>query len=351
VLIKRLAILALVAALAGCGGKDEASGNTQNATMTGGTVRLQGAGATFPQILYERWFKEYNRADPSQEVSYQGVGSGTGIKDFIAHTVDFGASDAAMSDAEMAKVPEGVFLLPMTAGSIVITYNLPGVSHLKLSRKAYVDIFLGKITKWNDPAITADNPGVSLPDKEITVAHRSDGSGTTFVFTGHLSAVSPAWKNGPGQGKSVQWFDSSLGGKGNAGVAQIVQSTSGAIGYVEYAYAKKQNLPMATLQNKAGSFVDSTPGNCSATLAAVHLPANMRAYVTDPDGMKSYPIVTYTWILAYKHYKNATKRNAVKKMLRWCLTEGQKLSPDLYYIPLPSNVVQKVMAAVDAISG
>jgi phosphate transport system substrate-binding protein len=354
--IHRLAIVALCAVLGACGNKDEAAGGTSlsgtsgTGGATGETVRLQGSGATFPQPLYQRWFKEYNNKFPNVEVSYQGVGSGQGKKDFIAHHVDFGASDAAMEDEEMAKVDVGALLLPVTAGSIVLAFNLPGIDHLKLSRDAYVGIYLGKVTKWDDPIIAKDNPGVKLPSKPITVARRSDGSGTTFVFTGHLSAVSPEWKEKAGQGTTVQWPGQPVGGKGNPGVTAIIQSTEGGIGYVEYAYAVQQHLAMATLQNKSGNFVDSTPDNCKATLSAVELPENLRAYVKDPDGANSYPIVTYTWILAYKKMTDATKREALKKVLRWCLTEGQVMSPELNYIPLPENVVKRVMSAVDSIS-
>jgi phosphate transport system substrate-binding protein len=351
-----IATLALATALAGCGTKQEAAGAPSDAAKgrtpsSGEAARLQGAGATFPQPLYQRWFKEYNGLHPNVEVSYQGVGSGSGIKSFTAHQVDFGASDAAMKDEDMAKVDAGVLLLPMTAGSIVLTYNLPGVKSLRLSREAYVGIFLGTVKRWDDPAIAKENPGVELPSKDITSVHRSDGSGTTFVFTGHLSAVSAEWKAGPGQGTTVQWPGAGLGGQGNPGVTQIVKSTEGAIGYVEYAYAMQQGLPMATLQNKAGSFVDSSKEHCTATLSAVTLPENMRAFVTDPDGKDSYPIVTYTWILAYKKIPDAAKREAFKALLRWCLTDGQKVSPELNYIPLPESVASRVLAAVDSISG
>jgi phosphate transport system substrate-binding protein len=218
-------------------------------------VTLQGTGATFPAPLYQKWFTEYNQAHPDVQINYQALGSGAGIKQFQQHLVDFGASDAAMTDEEIAAVPDGVVLLPMTAGAVVLAYNLPDVSQpLKLSREAYVGIFLGKITKWNDPAIAKANPGVTLPDTKIQPVVRSDGSGTTFVFTSHLSAISDAWKSGPGAGKSVN-FPSAVAGKGNPGVAALIKETPGAIGYVEFGYAMQTHMPMAMLENKSGKYI------------------------------------------------------------------------------------------------
>ena len=314
----------------------------------GSTVTLVGAGASFPAPLYQRWFSEYNKRNPNVQISYQSVGSGAGIQQFTGGTVDFGASDVAMTDQEIAKVSKGVVLLPMTAGSVVLAYNLPGVRNLKLSRQAYSDIFLGKIKAWNDPQIVKSNPGVSLPNTPITVVHRSDGSGTTAVFTKHLSAISPQWRSGPGEGKSVQW-PVGVGAKGNEGVTAQIQQTPGAIGYTEYSYAKTNNLTTALLQNKAGKYVEPTANNAASALASVQLPGNLRAFVADPGGPNSYPIVTYTWILAPKNSGNPTKANAMKDMLKWGLTQGQQFAPELGYIPLPSNVVAKVRSAIDTI--
>ncbi len=312
------------------------------------TISLSGAGASFPATLYQRWFKDYNTINPNVQVSYQSVGSGAGVKQFMAGTVDFGASDGAMKPEEIAQVSKGVVLLPMTAGSIVLAYNLPGVDGLKLSRKTYVDIFLGKITQWNDPAIAADNPDLSLPDQPIQVVYRSDGSGTTEVFTKHLSAISEEWKAGPGEGKTVEW-QVGVGAKGNEGVTAQIKQNPGAIGYVEFGYAKLQNLQMATLENKSGNFVKPSFEAASKTLEAVTLPENLVAFIADPEGPDSYPIVTYTWILAYQQYDNPEKAKALKEVLKWSLTEGQKVSKDLGYIPLPANVVSKVEAAIDTI--
>jgi phosphate transport system substrate-binding protein len=352
-----LPILAFSLSLASCGGNNPPAetgspGTTVSPTNTGGgggaKVSLSGAGASFPAPLYQSWFSEYNKKNPNVQVSYQSVGSGAGVEQFTKGTVDFGASDVAMKDEEIAKVAKGVLLVPMTAGSIVLGYNLPNVKDLKLSREVYTDIFLGKITKWNDPKIVALNPGVNLPDKAITVVHRSDGSGTTAVFTKHLSAISPAWKNGPGDGKTVKW-PVGVGAKGNEGVTAQILQTEGAIGYTEYGYAKQQNIATAALENKAGKYVVPSPESGAKTLAAVKLPENLRAFITDPEGADSYPIVTYTWLLAYKTYENPEKAKALKDVMNWALTDGQKLSDGLGYVPLPPEVVTKAQAAVNTI--
>jgi phosphate transport system substrate-binding protein len=313
-------------------------------------VTLQGTGATFPAPLYQKWFAEYNKEHPNVQINYQALGSGAGIKQFQQHLVDFGASDAAMTDAEMAPVKDGVVLLPMTAGAIVLAYNLPGITtDLKLSREAYIGIFLGKITSWNDPAITKTNAGVNLPDTNITVVSRSDGSGTTFVFTSHLSAVSDAWKSGPGPGKSVN-FPVGVAGKGNPGVSALIKQTPGAVGYVEYGYAVQAKMPMALLENKSGKYVKADLNSGKDALASVQLPENLRAWVTDPTGAESYPIVTYTWLLCYKKYANGKTLDALKSVIKYGLTTGQSFSADLGYIPLPGNVVDADMKALDQIS-
>lgn len=313
-------------------------------------ITLQGTGATFPAPLYQRWFSEYNKLHPDVEINYQALGSGAGIKQFQQGLVNFGASDAAMTDAEMAAVKQGVVLLPMTAGSIVLTYNLPDApAELKLSREAYTGIFLGKITQWNDPVIAKANPGAKLSDTKITVVSRSDGSGTTFVFTSHLSAISDAWKNGPGAGKTVN-FPVGVSGKGNPGVAALIKQTPGAIGYVEYGYAKQTGMPMALLENKSGKFVKPDLETGKNSLASVKLPENLRAWIADPAGADDYPIVTYTWLLCYKKYDDPKIANALKSVIRYGLSTGQTFSVELGYIPLPPNVVSAVSKAVDQIS-
>jgi len=314
------------------------------------TITLNASGATFPAPLYGRWFAEYNKLHSDVRINYQGVGSGAGIKSFTGGLTDFGASDAAMSDAEIAAVKDGgVVLLPMTAGSIVLSYNLPGLTApVQLPRDVYPAIFLGEITKWNDPKIVAANPGVTLPDLPITVAYRADGSGTTFNFTGHLAAISPEFKTKVGSGKTVK-FPVGVGGKGNDGVAALIKQTPGTIGYVEFGYAMQTKLPMATLQNQAGKFVAPTPDSGSAALGQVDLPANLRAFVTDPTGDTSYPMVTFTWWLCHTQYTKPGVADAIKALATWCLTDGQKLAPELGYLPLPPSVVTKVQAAVSTI--
>ncbi len=362
-----ISVLTLAMSLAACGGQqgsdnatnpDASSGTAKDATASspakldlGGNVTLTGAGASFPAPLYLSWFTELNKKYPNLQVNYQSVGSGAGVEQFIKGTVDFGASDVAMKDDEIKKVPEnkGVILLPMTAGRIVLAYNLPDVAELKLPRAVYTDILLGNIKTWNDKRIADANPGVNLPNQPITVVHRSDGSGTTGVFTKHLSAISPAWKSKVGEGKTVNW-PVGVGAKGNEGVTAQIQQTQGSIGYVEYGYAKQNGLKFAALENKGGKFVTPTEESAAKTLEAVTLPADLRAFISDPEGADSYPIVTYTWILAYKKYDNPAKAKAVEAAIEYGLTEGQKVAAELGYVPLPQNVVTKVATAADQIS-
>jgi len=332
-----------VAVLATCG-------MGQPGSVRAADVTLQGTGATFPAPLYQRWFTEYNKMHPEVQINYQALGSGAGVKQFQEGLVNFGASDAAMTDEEIAAVKEGVVLLPMTAGSIVLAYNLPGApADLRLSRDAYVGIFLGKITSWKDPKIASANPGAALPDLKITPVTRSDGSGTTFVFTQHLSAISEEWKKDPGMGKSVN-FPVGVGGKGNPGVTALIKQTPGAIGYVEYGYAKQTQMPMAVLENKSGQYVKADPASEKAALASVALPADLRAWIPDPAAPTAYPIVTYTWLLAYKKYTDPKVKDALKGVIRYGLTDGQKFSDELGYIPLPDDVVTAVTKALDQIS-
>ena len=317
-------------------------------TASATAQQLSGAGATFPAPLYQRWAVEYNKLHPKVQVNYQAVGSGAGVKQFIQGTIDFGASDAAMSDEEIAKVKQGAVMIPATAGSIVVAYNLAGVADLKLSRDAYVGIFLGKVTKWNDPAIAKDNPGVKLPDLPINVAVRSDGSGTTFVFTKHLAAINKDFADEVGSDKSVTW-PVGAGGKGNEGVTALIKQTPGTVGYVEYGYAVNNGLSMASLQNKSGNFVKPTDASGAATLANVTFPENLRVWPEDPSGAEDYPIATFTWLLLYKKYSDAAKSKALKDFVVYGLTDGQKFSAELGYIPLPPAVVEKSKAALASI--
>ena len=313
-------------------------------------VTLQGAGATFPEPLYKRWFREYYDIEPSVRVSYQGLGSGAGIRQFTAGLVDFGASDSAMSSEEMKQVPKwGVVLLPMTSGCVVLAYNLPGVSQpIRLPREVYPRIFLGKIAKWNDPAIAGANPGVTLPDLPITVVRRSDGSGTTYVLTKHLSEISPEWKSGPGVGKAVSW-PTGIGAKGNPGVAFTIDQTPGAIGYLEFGYTLFSNTPTAILENKEGKFVPPSIETAQAALATAVMPENLVAWVPDPPGPDSYPIVSYTWMLCRKVYDDPKIGATLKKVLLYGVSEGQTYSRDLGYVPLPESVARRVRGAIETI--
>ncbi|MBJ7259116.1 MAG: phosphate ABC transporter substrate-binding protein PstS [Chthoniobacterales bacterium] len=310
--------------------------------------QLSGAGATFPAPLYQRWGAEYNQQVPSIKVNYQSVGSGAGVKNFIQGVVDFGASDAAMSDSEIAKSPRGAVMIPATAGSVVLAYNLPGIKNLRLSREALAGIFLGKITKWNDPAIVNSNPGATLPPTAVNVAFRSDGSGTTFVFTQHLAAISEEFDQQVGCAKSVV-FPVGIGGKGNEGVTALVKQTPGMIGYVEFGYAEQNGLSCAALENKSGQFVAPTPESGAAALASVELPENLRAWPVDPAAPEAYPITTFTWLLLCKKYDDAAKVKALKDFITYGLTEGQSFATQLGYIPLPESVVAKANAALDTV--
>jgi phosphate transport system substrate-binding protein len=318
----------------------------------GEAVRLKGSGASFPFPLYGAWFKEYGKAHRHVIIDYQAKGSGAGVRDFINKTVDFAASDAAMTDAEMQEVDVGVQLLPMTAGAIVLSYNLPGgVKELKLSREAYSKIFLGQVKKWSDPLIAQANPDAKMPDLDITVARRADASGTTFVFTQHLSTISEAWSTAHGTGTTVNWpsSDKFIASPQNAGVAATIKQTPGAIGYIEYGYAEQGKLLMASLENKAGTFVKPTLESGQAALAGVELPPDLRVWLPDPSGQEAYPIVTYTWMLFYKKYDDTQKAQTIRDVVQYCLTDGQKMSTKLGYIPLPPEVVQGVSQAAQNI--
>ncbi len=312
-------------------------------------ITLNGAGATFPYLLYERWFQEYNQIHPQIQINYQPTGSAVGIQQMIAGTTDFGASDVAMTDEEMASIDGGVVLLPMTAGSVAVAYNLPEIdSGLRLSRAVLADIFLGKIGSWNDGAIATLNPDLNLPDLPVVVAHRSDGSGTTAAFTAHLSAVNPEWAETVGTGLSVVW-PAGIGIKSNAGVsAQILQEV-GSIGYVEYSYAKTLEMTMAALENQAGNYIVPTVETAAASLAEVVFPEDLRVTVPDPTPAEGYPIVTYSWLLAYASYDDPAQGEALREVVRWALTEGQVYSEDLGYVPLEGSVVERTLAAVDTI--
>ena len=322
-------------------------------------VSLQGSGATFPAPLYKRWFLDNYQQDPALRVNYSPIGSGAGIRQFTSGLVMFGASDAGMSKKEIAALPQsygGVVLLPMTAGCIVLSYNVPGVANpIKLSRTAYVKLFLRQITKWNDQEIAKDNPGVTLPDLNVTVVTRADSSGTTYAFTTHMSAVAKAsnldWA--PGVDKSVHWKEA-IAAQGNDGVSALIQLTPGAIGYVEYGYAKLAHLPMAALENQSHRFVSADPAGKAGqkALEGATIPEDLQIHVPDPKQPEAYPIVTYTWVLSRKHYDDQSQADALKRVLTHCLEEPQqKVASELGYLQLPSDVVARLRTEISKING
>ncbi|MFL5362939.1 MAG: phosphate ABC transporter substrate-binding protein PstS [Myxococcales bacterium] len=301
---------------------------------------INGAGATFPFPLYSKWFSTYNKMHPEVQINYQSIGSGGGIKQVTEKTVDFGASDAPMSDEELSRA-QGIQHIPTVMGAVVLVYNVPGLQSLRLTPETLAGIFLGKISNWNDPALAKDNPGAKLPDTPIAVAHRSDGSGTTYSFTDYLSKVSAQWKSGPGTGKSVNW-PAGLGGKGNEGVTGLVKQNEGGIGYVELAYANQNKLPVAEMKNHDGAWVKPTLEAVSAAAAKAQIPDDYRISITDQPGKDAWPISTFTYLLVYKDMPDAAKGEALLQFLWWAAHDGQKLASALEYAPLPAPVVSKV---------
>jgi phosphate transport system substrate-binding protein len=316
----------------------------------GAGATLSGAGASFPAPLYQRWFADYNKANPGTQISYQSVGSGAGVEQFLAGTVDFGASDAPLKKEERekfkAKYGAEPIQIPMTGGSTVFAYNLDGVKDLKLSRDAYCGIVSGKITKWNDPTIAAANQGTTLPDQAIEFVHRSDGSGTTYQFTTHLQAACPDWK--AGANKSVNW-PVGTGAKGNEGVTAQIQQTPGAIGYTEYSYAKENGLSMAALENKSGKIVAPTPEAGAAAFKGQTVPADFALKVPDSSNPEAYPISGLTWLLLYPEYKDAAKGEALKSVIAWTESDGKAGATELGYIPLDDALVTKVKSELDKV--
>jgi phosphate transport system substrate-binding protein len=333
----------------------QGTGKTPPPVPPGG-VLLQGAGATFPSPLYNHWFAAYQKAHPQTVITYDSVGSGEGIRRFLGRNVknedkvDFGASDAALQDNDIAQVPEGVAMVPMTAGGVVLAYNLPDIpQELKLSRRAYAGIFLGEITNWNDPLIAASNPGVKLPKITIVTVVREDASGTTFAFTKHLDAVSEKWRSRYGPSTLVDWPGNAMRAKGNEGVAGLLSHSVGAVGYAGYEFAHRYGLRIARLQNKAGNFVNPNEKSLEAALASAQMPENLRVYVPDPTGLEAYPIATFTWILLRRNYADHAKAQALRDLFAWSLGDGQDYASDLGYIPLPREVGEKARAALQTV--
>ncbi len=319
-------------------------------TLSGASAQtlINGAGATFPYPIYSKWFDAYSKVDTSVQFNYQSIGSGGGQQQILAGTVDFGASDGPMTDENLAKAPSKLLHIPTVAGADVVTYNIPGVTTLKLDGPTLANIFLGKITKWNDPAIVAQNSGLKLPDQDIVVVHRSDGSGTTYIFVDYLSNVSPEWKTKVGTATSVNW-PVGLGGKGNEGVAGQVKQTPGSIGYIELIYAVQNKLPFADMKNVAGKYVTASIASITAAMATATIPDDYRFSMVNAPGDASYPISGCTWLLVYQQQKDPVKGKKLVEFLKWAYSDGEKMAVTLNYAPLPDSVVKRVLATVNTI--
>jgi phosphate transport system substrate-binding protein len=336
--------------LVGCGGSDTTHSNNPHGSNA--SISIKGAGATFPAPLYTKWASEYGKKFPNIQLDYNSVGSGGGVKNIQSQTVDFGASDDPMKDEDLKAAQGEILHIPTVLGAVVVTYNLPNLGKpLRFSPDVLADIFLGKITKWNDPRIKADNADVNLPGDSISVVHRSDGSGTSAVFTDYLSKVSPEWKEKVGAGKSPNW-PTGIGAKGNEGVSGQVKQTPNTIGYIELVYAKQNNLPIALIKNQAGNFVEPTLESVTAAAAESinNTPEDLRAVITNAAGANAYPISSYTYVLIYKDQKDAAKGKAVVDYLWWAIHEGQDIAKSMNYAPLPADIVKRTEAKLNSIT-
>jgi len=345
-------VLALAAALlTACGG-----GNTQPITANNSAsnpqgLQINGAGATFPNPIYSKWFAEYNRIHPDIRINYQSIGSGGGIQQITNQTVFFGATDGPMNDEQLKAAPGPILHFPTVLGAVVPVYNIPDINaELKFTGPVLADIYLGKIKKWNDAEVAKLNPGVKLPATDITVVHRSDGSGTTYIFVDYLSKVSPAFKSQVGVNTSVKW-PAGVGGKGNEGVSGLVTQTPGSIGYVELIYARQNKIAFGSVQNAAGEFVKASVDSVTnaAAAEAATMPSDFRVSITNAQGPGAYPISSFTWLLLYEDPKDKASGKAMIDFVKWALTDGQKFAADLGYAPLPANVVMLEQAALDKI--
>jgi len=312
-----------------------------------GQTQLNGAGATFPYPMYSKWFSEYNKLHSDVQINYQSIGSGGGIRQVLNGTVDFGASDGPMSDEQLKEAKVSILHIPTVLGAVVPAYNVPGVSgEIRFTPEALAGIFLGKIQKWNDPAITQPNPGVKFPDQSIVVVHRSDGSGTTYIFTDYLSKVSKEWETAVGKGTSPKW-PVGLGGKGNEGVAGQIRQLPGSIGYIELIYAAENKITYGSVKNTAGNFVKATLESVTEAAASVKaMPADFRVSITDAPGKNAYPISSFTWLLIPVQAQDPKKGKIIADFLNWMLTDGQKMTSQLSYAPLPPGIVEKVKVAI-----
>lgn len=349
---RSIAVASALAFVAACGGEKKAgSGDSAAPSTVSSGVDLNGAGATFPQPIYNKWFSDY-ATKTGVKINYQSIGSGGGIRQLSDQTVDFGATDSPMRDDEMAKAKGGpVMHIPTVLGAVVIAYNVPELTQpLKLTGETIGDIYLGRITKWNDPRVATLNPGVKLPANDILVVHRSDGSGTTFIFSDYLATVSPTWARAPGRGKELQW-PTGIGAKGNEGVSGQVKQTPYSIGYVELAYVKQNKLQFAVVRNAAGQFVEPAIASITAAAASANLPPNTdyRVSIVNAPGAGSYPISSFTWLLVYRSQPDTLKARKLTDFLRWALTEGEQSAAALDYAPLPATLSQRLVARLDSI--
>jgi len=355
--MKKALITIAALLLAACGGNEKTSttgtaAGSAPAAAQGKVVAINGAGATFPYPIYSKWFDEYSKTHPNVRVNYQSIGSGGGIKQLSAQTVFFGASDMPMTDQQLKDAPHPILHFPTVLGGVVPIYNIPGVTaQLHFSGPTLANVYLGKITKWNDKQIAAENPGVALPATDIAVVHRSDGSGTTFIFCDFLSKTSPEFKQKVGASTSVQW-PAGVGAKGNEGVSGLVQQTPGAVGYVELIYSLQNKIPFGAVRNKAGEYVTATLDSVTAAAAgaAAHMPDDFRVSITDADGKDAYPISSFTWMLFYEKPSDKERAKIMTDFLKWALSDGQQFATNLRYAPLPKSVVDKELQVLARIS-
>jgi phosphate transport system substrate-binding protein len=343
--LRRIAPALLLFTLVACAPNEKKTSSPQ----------INGAGATFPNPIYTKWFDDYRKLHPDVAINYQSIGSGGGIKQLVAQTVFFGATDGPMTDEQLKSAPGPILHFPTVLGAVVPIYNVPiynvpGIAQpLRFTGPLLASIYLGKVTKWNDPAIAAVNPGVKLPATDIVIVHRSDGSGTSYIFTDYLSKVSPDWKSRVGVATSVNW-PAGVGAKGNEGVSGLVKQTPGAIGYVELIYASHNHISFGSVQNKSGEFVTASLATVTAAADGVAIPDDFRVSITNPDGRNAYPIASFTWLLLYQNAPDKTKSRAMVDFLKWALTDGQRAAEPLGYAPLPAAVVEKEQQALAKVS-
>ena len=347
--LRHLVLTVATVVLTACGGGTQQPAATGNAAQN---LQITGAGATFPNPIYSKWFSEYNKLHPNVRINYQSIGSGGGIRQLLNQTVFFGATDGPMADDQLKSAPGPILHLPTVLGAVVPVYNVPGVTaELKFTGPLLADMYLGKVKKWNDPAIAKLNAGVTLPATDITIVHRSDGSGTTYIFVDYLSKVSPAFKTTVGVNTSVNW-PAGVGGKGNEGVTGLVSQSPGSLGYVELIYALQNKISFGTVQNAAGEFVKASVDSVTkaAAAASANMPADFRVSITNAEGAGSYPISSFTWILLYENPTDKAAAKAMVDFMRWALSDGQTYCADLGYAPLPDSVVTLEEAALQKIT-